>query len=323
MLKNYTITFMLSTHQEMSHKFIEAHTSIEVHPVKFFGARSYPSSKSAFEPSYPVYRRNKHSKKYVKKSDSPTAQVTASTTTSVDEPITSFCSPPSPTSLPPATSRVSPIPTVSPPSSPDNSQGWSSHPLFSKFYLHSIRKWCPTFEGVVWHTADEWTCCLRETSCNSELAYKYLEIGAWHGGHLISFANTLGKHPSTTFEVVDVYQGDNPQDLDLFERNVKAAGLLTSRLRIHYSPRHLAIFTLPDDHFDFIFVSSHYQPNVLLETMVLAFRKLSHNGVMILDDYGLHALDPTRAVIHHFAVSYTPLITQQFDYNGMYFIVKR
>ena len=167
-----------------------------------------------------------------------------------------------------------------------------------------------SFDGTVFRTADLWQ---RIIPIEKEVPLKYLEIGAFHGANLISFASTYcqGRQgvelhaidPWIDYEEYPEYKGQQDVIFSKFKKNIHAAGL-EDKVTVHRGFSHEVLHTLPDEYFDIIYVDGNHEPEYVCEDGVLAFRKLKKGGYMIFDDYGWGGPDMTQRGIESFLSAY-------------------
>lgn len=184
------------------------------------------------------------------------------------------------------------------------------------------------FKGMYYRLADNW---LPELPI-SDKPIKYLEIGAYYGGNLISVEKIFAKHPESElhcidpwidYEEYDEYKGEMESIYSAFQQNIKNAGI-ESKLRVHRGFSHNKIVELPDNYFDMIYVDGNHSPEYVLEDCVLSFRKLKQGGYLIIDDYGWGGADYTSRGIDAFLNSYRErIVYNPKDKNSQIFVYKR
>jgi SAM-dependent methyltransferase len=151
-------------------------------------------------------------------------------------------------------------------------------------------------EGEKYRCVDNWFGLVPEPSDDQPI--NYLEIGAFYGANLISFAESYyGKHKDTKLHCIDPwidydeypeYKGKQDGIYESFLRNIKENIEDTSKVIIHRGFSHGEIPKLPDNHFDIIYIDGNHEPQFIIEDAVLSFRKLKVGGYLIFDDYGWH-----------------------------------
>ena len=165
------------------------------------------------------------------------------------------------------------------------------------------------FEGTSYRLSDNWKWII---SIDSSKPIKYLEIGAFYGANIISFANNYAKHPDSELHAIDPwidyeeypeYKGQQESILSTFQKNITASGH-EEKIRVHRGFSNEKLLTLPDNHFDIIYIDGNHEPEFVLEDGVLAFRKLKKGGYMIFDDYGWGGPDLTQRGIEAFISGY-------------------
>jgi len=146
-------------------------------------------------------------------------------------------------------------------------------------------------EGDKYRTVDNWFDFIPEPTT----AINYLEIGAFYGANVISFAQShYGKHSATQIHCIDPwsdygdydeYKGQQDNIYETFRRNLVTNGL-EDRVQVHRGFSGDLIPSFTNEFFDIIYIDGNHEPQYILEDAVLAFRKLKPNGYLIFDDYG-------------------------------------
>lgn len=157
---------------------------------------------------------------------------------------------------------------------------------------------------------------------------KYLEIGAFQGANLISFAETYGKHENTKLYCIDPwidydnyteYKGLQDKHYNIFIENIKL-NKLENKVQILRGFSNELIPTLDDNFFDIIYIDGNHEPEYVLEDAVLSFRKLKIGGYLIFDDYGF---EQVHLGIEAFVSAYCNRIQILKMYNNMQtFLIK-
>lgn len=146
-------------------------------------------------------------------------------------------------------------------------------------------------EGDKYRTVDNWFDFVPEPSA----PIRYLEIGAYYGANVISFAQShYAQHPTSEIHCIDPwvdyddydeYKGQQTSIFETFKRNL-VNNKLEDKIRYHRGFSSDMIPTFTDEYFDIIYIDGNHEPQYIVEDAVLSFRKLKKGGYMIFDDYG-------------------------------------
>ena len=184
------------------------------------------------------------------------------------------------------------------------------------------------FDGTAYRLADIWQ---RVIPIDKDVPLKYLEIGAFHGANLISFANCYCKNrnavelhaidPWIDYEEYPEYKGQQDVIFSKFKKNIESANL-QDKVVIHRGFSHEVLHTLPDNYFDIIYIDGNHEPEYVCEDGVLSFRKLKKGGYMIFDDYGWGGPDLTQRGIDSFISAYHKRMKLINVFNGQLYAQK-
>ena len=172
-------------------------------------------------------------------------------------------------------------------------------------------------EGMKYRCVNNWFGIIPEPLDN-DLPIHYLEIGAYYGANIISFAksyyskNSLSQlhciDPWIDYDQYEEYKGQQESIFEAFQRNLSIHEL-TEKVQVHRGFSRDLIPTFEDDFFTIIYIDGNHEPEFIVEDAVLAFRKLKPLGYLIFDDYGwkeasrgidafLHAYSKRYRMIH-------------------------
>jgi predicted O-methyltransferase YrrM len=161
------------------------------------------------------------------------------------------------------------------------------------------------FVGEYYRLADNWFSMIDINDYNKPM--KYLEIGIYYGGNILSVANTYGKHEDSKLYCIDPWENyDDYPELRPYENiyntflNNIENSVSKDKIIVNRGYSNAIIATLPDDFFDIIYIDGNHEPEYVLEDAVLSFRKLKINGIIIFDDYGWGGPDLTKRGIDGF-----------------------
>lgn len=184
-----------------------------------------------------------------------------------------------------------------------------------------------TFEGTAYRLTDLWQ---RIIPIDKTVPLKYLEIGAFYGANLISFANNYANHcdselhaidPWIDYEQYDEYKNQQESIYSTFQKNIASSGHV-EKINVHRGFSHEELLKLPDNYFDIIYIDGNHEPEFVLEDAVLAFRKLKKGGYMIFDDYGWGGPDLTQRGIDAFVSGYHKRIKFITIYECQLYLMK-
>lgn len=181
------------------------------------------------------------------------------------------------------------------------------------------------FQGVTYETADNWRAFVPQSAG----AIQYLEIGTFYGANLLSVAKTYASHPDSRMVCIDPwmdydeypeYKGEQDTIYSKFLTNISS---ISEKLTIHRGFSHDIVHTLPDSHFDIIYIDGNHKPEFVLEDAVLSFRKLKVGGYLIFDDYGWGGPDLTKRGVDSFRWGYHDRIDQYVGIRGSQVFIKK
>jgi predicted O-methyltransferase YrrM len=113
---------------------------------------------------------------------------------------------------------------------------------------------------------------------------RFLEVGTYEGRSTIWLLENILTHATATLDCIDTF--DDTYAVT-FERNIRMAPD-GHKVRTLTGPSQEVLRTLPLEVYDAAYIDgSHSAPDVL-EDIVLAFRLLKRDGIMVLDDYEWH-----------------------------------
>lgn len=120
-----------------------------------------------------------------------------------------------------------------------------------------------------------------------------MEIGTFHGGNVLSVAESYAKHPGSKLYCIDPwedygdyqeYQGKQQTNYETFLHNVARAPYM-DKIHIRRGYSHNEVPKFPDEFFDIIYIDGNHEEEYVLEDAVLSIRKLKKGGILIFDDY--------------------------------------
>ena len=148
-------------------------------------------------------------------------------------------------------------------------------------------------EGGHFRLVNNWFDFVPKPS--SEHPINYLEIGAFYGANVISYAlSHYAVHPESEIHCIDPwidyddydeYKGQQETIFETFKRNL-ASNNVQDKVKYHRGFSYNLISTFPDEYFDIIYIDGNHEPHYIIEDAVLSFRKLKKGGYLIFDDYG-------------------------------------
>ncbi len=169
------------------------------------------------------------------------------------------------------------------------------------------------FAGTIFTTADNWKDYIP-------LLYepiRYLEIGSFCGGSLISVEKSYAAHPDSKLYCIDPwedyedypeYKGEIETIYQKFQKNIKDHIEDLSKVTVLRGYTHQQIHKIEDSSLDIIYIDGNHEPEYVLEDAVLCFRKLKPDGYMIFDDYDWGGPDLTTKGINAFLSAYSKRI---------------
>lgn len=184
------------------------------------------------------------------------------------------------------------------------------------------------FDGNYWRLADSWYYKVPLLEFQDK-PIKYLEIGAYHGGNVISVANTYASHPESELHCIDPwedyadyweYKNEQHTNFEKFSKNIDNSGS-KEKVKVHRGFSNNIIHTFEDNYFDIIYVDGNHDTDYVCEDGVLSFRKLKSGGYLIFDDYiwgdGCVALG-----VDAFKIAYRKKVKDLGLHNCQYFFKK-
>lgn len=151
------------------------------------------------------------------------------------------------------------------------------------------------FQGISYAIANDWFDMI-DVNKYKDTPIKYLEIGTFYGGSVISVAKTYGSHSDSKLYCIDPwddyneypeYKNQQPTIFKTFMSNIVNSDE-AHKIIIKRGYSNIEIPNLEDNFFDIIYIDGNHEPEYVLEDAVLAFRKLKVDGIMIFDDYNNH-----------------------------------
>ena len=204
---------------------------------------------------------------------------------------------------------------------------WSTHPLYNVANDQRIKQYCPNFQGLCWRLACDWLPVIAPISD----PLNYLEIGTLHGANLISVWKEYGKHPNSTFTIIDPYvdysdynefHGEQDRNFLTMQENLLSVGFPVHNLHFYRDFSYNVLPSLTDNFYNLIYIDGNHKPEAVLEDGVLAWRKLQDGSCLVFDDYGWGGDDCTKRGIDAFVSGYRDQISVHTAYNGQYFMNK-
>ncbi|MGL6283878.1 MAG: class I SAM-dependent methyltransferase, partial [Microcoleaceae cyanobacterium] len=154
------------------------------------------------------------------------------------------------------------------------------------------------------HNIPIWSQVLQRFVNQPDL--NFLEVGSWEGRSTCWLLDQILTHPSAKITCVDTFVGSVEhqnyesgylQSLeDRFDFNIAQTGF-SDQVEKQKGSSQIVLRSLPLNHYDFYYVDgSHLAPDVL-EDIMLGWRLVKVNGIIIFDDYNLKLSEkPTENV---------------------------
>jgi hypothetical protein len=122
---------------------------------------------------------------------------------------------------------------------------------------------------------------------------QYLEVGTWEGRSLLWVLDNVLTHPTSRLTAIDPLIDDPgwPDSKDIkgtLFANVKLSGQ-EERVNVIVGFSQTELRKLPLESYDIIYIDGSHASNDTLEDLVLSFRLLKENGLLIMDDYQHYA----------------------------------
>lgn len=154
------------------------------------------------------------------------------------------------------------------------------------FTVDWFSEWSPT-----------WTHFLADLKDKPDL--KGLEIGVFQGRSACWLLDNIFTHPSAHLDCVDPFEGNTEHEnmselsnlFETFSHNTQEYGDKIDTYKM--SSQQFIMTKGQDKSYDFIYVDGDHHSWACLEDMVLAWRLLKVDGIMIVDDFGGGGPNPT------------------------------
>jgi predicted O-methyltransferase YrrM len=185
------------------------------------------------------------------------------------------------------------------------------------------------FKGVQYRQANNWYNHI-DINKYKDTPIKYLEVGTFYGGNILSVAITYGKHADSKLYCIDPWEDYNEymeyknQQVSIYSdflNNVEKSGV-KDKIIINRGFSNTEILKFEDNFFDIIYIDGNHEPEFVLEDAVLSFRKLKVGGILIFDDYGWGGPDLTQRGIDGFLSGYHKRITCLGHHESQVFVRK-
>jgi predicted O-methyltransferase YrrM len=185
------------------------------------------------------------------------------------------------------------------------------------------------FTGVQYRQANNWYNHI-DINKYKDTPIKYLEVGTFYGGNILSVAITYGKHADSKLYCIDPWEDYNEypeyknQQTGIYNdflNNVEKSRV-KDKIIINRGFSNTEILKFEDNFFDIIYIDGNHEPEFVLEDAVLSFRKLKIGGIMIFDDYGWGGPDLTQRGIDGFLSGYHKRITNLGEKESQVFVRK-
>jgi predicted O-methyltransferase YrrM len=165
------------------------------------------------------------------------------------------------------------------------------------------------FRGEPYRLTNNWFDFIPLSS-HQERPIRYLEIGTFLGGNILSALQTYGLHPQSILYGIDPYEEYAEYEeykekmegiYETYRHNLLLLSELDQRKIMNfrgYSYERIPKFE--DEYFDMIYIDGNHLAHYVLEDAVLSFRKLKVGGYMIFDDYGWKGDEYTKRGVDAF-----------------------
>lgn len=139
------------------------------------------------------------------------------------------------------------------------------------------------------HNVPIWTALLAPYAGRPDL--RYLEVGLWEGRSLLWMLDHVLTHPTSRATGIDI------EILPTLLENLERSGA-SDRVTIIEGSSQSELRELPVETYDVVYIDGSHTADDVLEDMVLSWRLLRPDGLMILDDYRWKGWrDPSRAAL--------------------------
>lgn len=189
-----------------------------------------------------------------------------------------------------------------------------------KFTVDWFSEWSPT-----------WTHFLAELKDKPDL--KGLEIGVFQGRSTCWLLDNIFTAASAHLDCVDPFTGsaehENMDEIatlfETFQHNTQEYG---DKIETHKMMSHEFLVSKGQGRlYDFVYVDGDHHSWACLEDMVLAWRLLKKDGIMIVDDFGYGQPDPTPPHMFpiHGIMSFLNAYTTQYQvlFQGYQIILRK
>lgn len=138
-----------------------------------------------------------------------------------------------------------------------------------------------------------WTHLAGRVGWSAERPLTVVEVGSFEGQSTVWMLQNMLGHPESVIHCVDSFEGGIEHSatqtdglMERFNANVAETGL-ADRVRVHRGLSRFGLLELLNQKVqaDLIYVDASHQAPDVLEDLVLSFRLLKINGIMICDDY--------------------------------------
>lgn len=119
-----------------------------------------------------------------------------------------------------------------------------------------------------------------------------LEIGCYEGMATLWLLENILTHPSSNITVIDTFEGSKEHQQGKYKTSFKFTEQLfkeniqpyAKKVRIVKGKSQEKLLTLRDS-FEFIYIDGSHETRDVLTDGIVSWQLLSHNGIMIFDDY--------------------------------------